>query len=128
MLTLQGTVFVTDIIKAFIAEPYLKTNIFDALFKAQKDLKRVVFNTRSLDIALRFKVANAISDTELRNIMRLGLEGGEKKIEMRLYQKSKQLREALIKQNKDEIASDVIFDKIEEIIALFQKVYRKVVK
>lgn len=74
MLTLQGTVFITDIVSAFIDEPYLTTNVFDALYKAQKDLKKVVLDTRSLDIALRHRTANAISDTELKNIMRLGLE------------------------------------------------------
>ena len=60
--------------------------------------------------------------------MRLGLEGNEKKIEARLFQKSKQLREALRQKNQDEIAGEVILDKIEEIIALLQKVYRKDVK
>ena len=128
MLTLQGTVFITDVIRAFINEPYLTTNVFDALYKAQKDLKRIVLDTRSLDIALRYRMANAITDTELKNIMRLGLECDEKRIETRLYQKSKQLRETLQEQNADEIASEVIIEKIEEIIALLQKVYRKEVK
>jgi hypothetical protein len=98
------------------------------MYKAQKDLKKIVLDTRSLDIALRYRTTNAISDTELRNIMRLGIEGDEKKIELRLYQKSKQLREVLRNQNQDEIAGEVILDKIEEIIALLQKVYRKEVK
>ncbi len=128
MLVLQGTLFITDVIRTFIEEPYLTTNIFDALYKAQKDLKKVVLDTRSLDIALRYRTANAISDTELKNIMRLGLECDEKKIEARLYQKSKQLRETLRDQNIDEIAGEVIFDKIDEIIALLQKVYRKEIK
>lgn len=128
MLTLQGTAFITDIIRAFIDEPYLTTNVFDALYKAQRELKKIVLDTRSLNIALRYRTANAISDTELRNIMRLGLEGGEKKIEKRLFQKSKQLREALREQNADEIAGELILDKIEEIIAMLQKVYRKEVK
>ena len=128
MLTLQGTVFITDVIRAFIKEPYLTTNVFDALYKAQKELKKISLDTRSLDITLRYRIANAISDTELRNIMRLALEGDEKKIEERLYQKSKVLRESLRERNKDEIAGEIIFDKIEETIALLQKVYRKVVK
>ncbi len=128
MLTLQGTVFITDVIRAFIEEPYFTTNVFDALYKAQKDLKKVVLDTRSLDIALRYRTANAISDTELKNILRLGLECDEKKIEDRLYHKSKQLREALREQNADEIAGEVILDKIEEIIVLLQKIYRKEVK
>lgn len=128
MITLQGTVFITDVIRAFIEEAYLTTNVFDALYKAQKDLKKVVLDTRSLDIALRYRTANAISDTELKNIMRLGLECDEKKIEARLYQKSKRLRETLREQNADEIAGEVILDKIEEIIILLQKVYRKEVK
>jgi len=128
MLTLQGTVFITDVIRAFIKEPYLTTNVFDALYKAQKDLKKVVLDTRSLDIALHYRVANAISDTELKNIMRLGLEREEKKIEARLYQKSKQLRETLREQNGDKIASEVAPVKIEKIISLLQKVYRKEVK
>lgn len=128
MLELQGTVFITDIIRAFIEEPYIHTNVFDALYKAQKSLKKIVLDTRSLDIALRYRTANAISDTELKNIMRLGLECDEKKIEARLYQKSKQLREALREQNEDEVAGEVILDKIEEIIVLLQKVYRKEVK
>jgi len=88
----------------------------------------VVLDTRSLDIALRYRTANAISDTELKNIMRLGLECDEKKIEARLYKKSKQLRKTLREQNKDEIAGEIIFDKIEKIITLLQKVYRKEVK
>ena len=125
MLKIQGTVFITDIIRAFIDEPYMTTNVFDALYKAQKDLKKIVLDTRSLDIALRYRSVSAISDTELKNIMRLGLECDEKKIEMRLYQKSKQLRKALREKNKDEIAGEVIFEKIEEIITLLQKVYRK---
>lgn len=128
MLTLQGTDFITDIIRAFIDDPYMTTNIFDALYKAQKDLKKIVLDTRGLDIALRYRMANAISDTELKNIMRLGLELDEKKIEACLYQKSKQLRETLREQNADEIASEVILDKIEQIISMLQKVYRKEVK
>jgi len=128
MLELQGSGFITDIIHTFIDEPYLQTNIFDALYKAQKKLNKVILDTRSLHIALRYKIANAISDNELKNIMRLGLEGNEKKIELRLYQKSKQLREILREQNKDEIAGEIILDKIEEIITLLQKVYRKEVK
>lgn len=128
MLRMQGTAYIMDVIRAFIDEPYLETNVFDALYKAQKELKKVVFDTRSLDIALRFKAAKAISDTEIRNFMRLGLEGNEKKIEIRLYQKSRQLREALCQQNEDEIASEIILDRIEEIISLLQKVYRKEVK
>lgn len=128
MLALQGSVFITDIIRTFIEEPFLSTNVFDALYKAQKELKKIVLDTRSLDIALRYRTANAISDTEFKNIMRLGLEGDEKKIEVRLYQKSKQLRETLREQNEDEIASEIILDKIEEIITLLQKVYRKEVK
>lgn len=128
MLTLQGTVFITDIIRAFIEVPYMTTNVFDALYKAQKDLKRIVFDTRSLDIALRYRMANAISDTELKNIMRLALECDENRIESRLYKKSKQLRETLRDQNANEIAGDVILDKIEEVITLLQKVYRKQVK
>lgn len=128
MLTLKGAAYITDVIRAFIEEPYLTTNVFDALYKAQKDLKKIVLDTRSLDIALRYRVANAISDSELKNIMRLGLECDEKKIEARLYQKSKQLRETLREQNEDEIAGEIILDKIEEIIALLQKVYRKEVK
>jgi hypothetical protein len=128
MLTLRGTAYITDVIRVFIEEPFLKTNIFDALYKAQKALKRVIFDTRSLDVALRFRLANAISSTELRNIMKLGLEVDEQKIEARLYKKSKRLLETLQKQNEDEIASDVIFDKIGEIISLLQRIYRKEVK
>ncbi len=128
MLTLRGAAFITDVIRAFIEEPYLSTNVFDALYKAQRELKKIVLDTRSLDIALRYRTANAISDTELRNIMRLGLEGDEEKIEARLYQKSKQLREALREQNQDAIAGEVALDRIEEIIASLQKIYRKEVK
>lgn len=128
MLTLQGTTFIADIIQAFIDEPYLATNVFDALCKAQKNLKKILLDTRSLDIALRYRKANAISDIELRNIMRLGLEGNEKKIEARLFQKLEKLRKALIQQNQDEIGREVILDKIEDIITLLQKVYRKEVK
>lgn len=128
MLKLQGTVYIIDVIRSFIDEPYLTTNVFDALYKAQKDQKKVFLDTRSMDIALRYRRANAISDTELKNILRLGLEGNEKKIETRLFQKSKQLREVLRHQNKNEIAGEIILDKIEEIINLLQKVYRKEVK
>jgi hypothetical protein len=125
MLKLQGTVFITDVIRAFIDEPYLQTNAFDALYKAQKALKKIVFDTRSLDIALRYRLANAISDAELRNIMRLGIEGDENKIEDRLYQKSISLREVLRDQNQNEIASEIIYEKIEEIISLLQRVYKR---
>ena len=128
MLNLQGVAYITDVIRVFIEEPYLKTNVFSALYKAQKLLKKIVLDTRSLDIALRFKMANAISDTELRNILRLGIEADERRIEARLFKKSKQLRETLQVQNEEEIASEIIFDKIEEIISLLQKVFRKEVK
>ncbi|GFH63340.1 MAG: radical SAM domain protein [Candidatus Desulfovibrio kirbyi] len=107
MLILQGTIFISDIIRAFIEEPYLTTNVFDALYKAQKELKKVVFDTRCLSTAIRYKVTNAISDSEFRNIMRLGLEADEKKIEMRLYKKYKQIRETLREQNQDEIQEGI---------------------
>ena len=128
MLVLQGTVFITDVIRAFIGEPYLTTNVFDALYKAQKDLKKIVLDTRGLDIALRYRTANAISDTELKNILRLGLECDEKKIEARLYQKAKQLRENLRELNLDESENGDIVNKVEDIIILMQKIYRKKLK
>ncbi|MCL2301502.1 MAG: radical SAM protein [Firmicutes bacterium] len=128
MLTLQGMAFLVDVIQAFIEEPYLATNIFDALYKAQKELKRMALDTRSLDIALRYRKANAISATELRNIMRLGIEGDERKIEERLFQKSKKLKEALREHNQNEIAGEIIFDKIEDTIERLQKVYRREVR
>ena len=128
MLILQGTAFITDVISAFIEEPYLKTNVFDALYKAQKVLNKIVFDTRSLDISLRFRLANAISDIELQNIMRLGMEADAQKIEVRLYRKSKRLRKTLREQNVEEIASDIVFEKIDEIIIMLQKVYRREVK
>ena len=125
MLTLQEMTFIIDIIKVFIDEPYMKTNVFEALYKAQKSMKNIVFDTRCLDIALRYKKANAISAGELRNIMCLGMAGDEKKIEARLFQKTKQLRKTLYKQNQNEIAGEIIYDKIDEIVDLLQKVYRK---
>jgi hypothetical protein len=128
MLVLQGATFVSDVISAFIDNPFLTTNVFDALYKAQKDLNNVVLDTRSLDIALRYRMANAISDIELKNIMRLGLEFNENKIETRLYQKSKKLKVALLERNANETAGEVIFEKIEVIIALLQKVYKKEVQ
>lgn len=125
MLTLQGTIFINDVINGFIEEPYLSSNVFVALYKAQKELKRVIFDTRGLAIALRLRKANAISETELKSLMRLGLERDEKTIKTRLYQKSNQLREALNDQNPDEIVGGVTLHAIEEIIGLLQKVYRK---
>lgn len=128
LLTFQGATYIADIIKFFIEEPFLTTNVFDALYKAQKDLKKVVLDTRSLDIALRYRAVNAISDTELRDLMRLGIEGDEKKIEDRLFRKSKQLRAALQEQNQNEVASEIIFEKVEEVIIRLQKIYKKEVK
>ncbi len=128
MIALQGTVFITDVIRAFIGEPYLTTNVFDALYKAQKDLKKVALDTRGLDIALRYRTANAISDTELKNIMRLGLECDEKKIEARLYKKAKQMRESLRESNADERENSDYLNHIEKIITLMQKIYKKMVK
>ena len=125
MLVMQGTVFITDIVRVFIDDPYFTTNVFRALYKAQKELKKITFDTRSLDIALRYKLVGALSDTELRNIMRLGLEGDEKKIEIRLYQKSKRVRENLLLKKNYDVANKMVFEKTEEIIILFQKIYRK---
>lgn len=76
MLVLRGTSFVTDVIRAFVEEPCLTTNIFDVLYKAQKDLKKIELDTRCLDIALCFRKANAISDADLKNIMRFWLGCG----------------------------------------------------
>jgi hypothetical protein len=127
MLTMQGSTYIADIIRMFIDNPFLETNVFDALFKAQRALNKIVLDTRSLDVALRLRVMNAISDTELRNIMRLGIEGDEKKIEIRLYQKAKRLRESLQEQNDDEITNKAQMDGIEAVISLLQKIYRKAV-
>ncbi|NLZ13652.1 MAG: hypothetical protein GXY29_05610, partial [Thermotogaceae bacterium] len=125
MLTLQGTVFIVDVIKAFIEDPYLTSNIFIALYKAQKELKKVVLDTRGLDIALRFKTANLISHTELKSILRLGLECDGKKIQSRLYQKSKQVNEAPLAQNQEETANRNSHVKIGEIINLLEKIDRQ---
>jgi len=125
MLIIQGRTFIVDIIRDFVKEPYISTNIFNALYKAQNELNKIVFDTRSLDIALRFRAANVISDTDLRNIMRLGLEGDENKIEARLYQKAKRIRDIFQEYNQDEISNGISLEKIEEIIVMMQKLFKK---
>jgi hypothetical protein len=89
MLVMQGADFITDIIQSLINDPYVNTNVFDALYKAQKDLMNIVFDTRYLDIALRYRIANAITNVELRNIMKLGLMLDERKFK-RVYIKNLQ--------------------------------------
>ena len=123
MLSMQGRIYISDVIRMYIDKPYLRTNVFDALYKAQKALGKIVVDTRTLDVAVRFKMGNAISDTELRNIMRLGLEGDEKKVESRLYQKAKRVRELLDEQERD--LSDETSKQLEDAILRLQRIYGK---
>jgi len=126
MLAMQGRVYISDVIRKFIDEFYLNSNIFDALYKAQKSLGKIVFDSRSLDVARQLRLAEVISDTELRNIMRLGLEGDDKKLEERLYKKTKKALEFF-----DEIywvENNELLKIFEDAIGKLQRMYGKKVK
>ncbi|MCL2796824.1 MAG: hypothetical protein FWD58_02050, partial [Firmicutes bacterium] len=126
MLKLRGEAFINDILSSFINKPEWSSNIFDALYKAQNDNKTILFDTRVLDIALRFRAAGVLSDTEYRNLCKASMTGDGLKVSKKLTAKLSALRNALKQANNEEIAKTIVIEKIEETLKKIEVVFKKV--
>lgn len=124
LLRMRNKTFIDDILNSFIEKPFWETNIFDALYKAQKDSGLILFDTRGLDLALRFRDGGVISDTEYRNLCKTGIEGNGQKIVKKLSAKLPKLKIALTEANDEEIAKTIVIEKIEETLETIKKVFK----
>ena len=116
MLSMLGKEFIDDILNEFKQNPYWETNVFDALYKAQKANKKILVDTRYLDIAVRFRAVKVISDKQFQKICELLIAHDESSIFKMLTKKLGDFKEALIAAVSDEIARDVLYENIERII------------
>lgn len=121
MLKLQGKKFIKAIINKYSEYGNSESNIFNALYKAQAKNRKIELNTRILDIALRYKNANAITEREFKNILKAFLEEKISWIKNKLTNKVDVFREKLIEINAPELGQETIIEKIDEDI---NKIYK----
>jgi len=125
ILKVRGRNFIDDILLAFIEKPEWSSNIFDALFKAQKENKSIILDTRALDIALRYRQAGVLSIAEYKNLCKASLAGEEQKVLKKLRVKLPALRDALAQANDEEIAKTIVIEKIEETLGKIEAVFKR---
>ncbi len=101
------------------------SNIFDALYKAQKYNKAIIFDTRVLDIALRFRMAGVLTDREFKSLCKHGIANDGLKISKKLSSKLFALRVALEQANNAEIAKTIVIEKIEETLKKIESIFKK---
>lgn len=124
LLKMRKKAFIDDILNSFIEKPFWETNIFDALYKAQNINGIILFDTRGLDLALRFREGGVISDTEYRNLCRAGIESNGQKIVKKLSTKLPELKTSLMQANNEEIAKTIVIEKIEETLGKIKKTFK----
>lgn len=112
MLKIRGKSFIIDIINAYNKFATAKTNIFDALYKAQKKNRNIIKDTRILDIAIRYKEVGALSDNEYSEIIREFLADNINSIKIMLYDKAELFRNKLVAVNSEELGQEVLLEKI----------------
>lgn len=112
MLKIRGKSFIIDIINAYNKFATSKTNIFDALYKAQKKNRNIIKDTRILDIAIRYKEVGALSDDIYNEIIREFLADNTNSIKNMLYDKAELFRSKLVAVNSEELGQEVLLEKI----------------
>lgn len=112
MLKIRGKSFIIDIINAYNKFATSKTNIFDALYKAQKKNRNIIKDTRILDIAIRYKEVGALSDDTYCEIIKEFLADNINSVKTMLYDKAELFRKKLIAVNSEELGQEVLLEKI----------------
>lgn len=112
MLKIRGKSFIIDIINAYNKFAISKTNIFDALYKAQKKNRNIIKDTRILDIAIRYKEVGALSDDIYCEIIKEFLADNINSVKTMLYDKAELFRKRLIAVNSEELGQEVLLEKI----------------
>ena len=87
LLKLQGKDFIKAVVKKYSENANKESNIFTALYKAQAKNKKVVLDTRLLDIALRYRNADAITEREFKNILKAFIDENISVIKKKLMSK-----------------------------------------
>lgn len=121
MLKLQGKEFIKAVVKKFSDGGNTESNIFNALYKAQAKNRKIELNTRILDIALRYRNANAVTEREFKNILKTFLEENISFIKKKLISKLDVFQEKLIEINASELGQETLIEKIDEDV---NKVYK----
>ena len=116
MLKLQGKDFIKAVVKRYLENTNTESNIFSALYKAQSKNKKVVLDTRLLDIALRYRNAGAITEIEFKNIVKAFIDENISAIKKKLMSKIDVFEKKLIELNSDELGQEILTNKINEQI------------
>lgn len=116
LLKLKGKNFINDLINKYSKCGNVESNIFNALYKAQAKNRKIEIDTRILDIALRYKNARAITETEFKNISKLIIDGESSAVKKKLSDKIDVFEKKLQEINADELGQDALIEKIKEQI------------
>jgi hypothetical protein len=122
MVKLKGEGFINEVVNKYSAYGTESTNVFDALYKAQKKNGTIYVDTRILDIIIRYKKVNAISQEEQNRLLLLFSKRDFKSISKQLLAKIENLRRKMIDLNKEELGQEIIFAKIDEKINKIKRV------
>lgn len=125
ILKLGGEGFVKALIKKYSECGNVESNIFNALYKVQDKNKNVVFDTRILDIASRYKKARAISDKDFENILLSFAKNDMPSIKKKLLAKLGIFKTKLIELNQAELGQDIISESIDRDVVKMINILQK---
>ena len=111
VLGIKGKQFIFDIINYIIKNKYEYNNIFMALYKIQKKLGQIYYDTRFIDIIIKYKEAKAISEKEYIEVLVNSMHDISI-LKRYLIDNVDSFRNSLYEINKNEIAIELVVNKI----------------
>ena len=122
MIQFRGKQFIKDIVNAYVAYGNIDSNIFQAIYKVQQKTKNILLDTRILDFAIRYRVADVISGRELKEVFSMFCNENIAFIKKKLLDKLDLFQQKLLSKTEKEIGREVIKENIESEINTIYRV------
>lgn len=122
-LKMKGIEFIRDIIKTYIKNGELETNVFEALYKAQKSLKINIVDTRLIDIAIKFRQVNVFKKKQFEELI-LSILLDMDTLHSALLKNLNKFKKTLYSVNEKEVAFEMIQEKIDGTINKIEKILK----
>ena len=122
MIQFRGKQFIKEIVNAYVAYGNIDSNIFQAIYKVQQKTKNILLDTRILDFAIRYRVADVISGRELKEVFSMFCNENIAFIKKKLLDKLDLFQQKLLSKTEKEIGREVIKENIESEINTIYRV------
>ena len=102
---------------------FRSTNVFEALYKAQKSLKINIVDTRLIDIAIKFRQVNVFKKKQFEELI-LSILLDMDTLHSALLKNLNKFKKTLYSINEKEVAFEMIQEKIDGTINKIEKILK----